>query len=445
MKRLVLVGSCLSLFACDVGRDVTVATLPGEPAALRTEPGALRVDPGAERVGPSLRPPARDGSPALETAFHPRLRHPLDGASLDNDSCEAAVALPDDGARAVPTDERFFKVAIGPGEVVTVKSPQGLSISLWMSAAPACDVVASDSDWTALWGGIVLANPGRDTIERVITVNATPSADLQAFDLDVTRARIAEHTRCEDARPLPAAGLRGERMSRAGVSATDAAHWFSRALYYSVEIPPMTRAIPSVTTHSHAVVVTSLGLTVFDDCADETPSFFPELANATDAPLTGIIEFGAQWEPDDRFDLSVAFEPLGADASCERPRTLAAGEGATFDIQGGGVGPGSCGCLSPRRVGHLDVTVPAGGGVVARAQTVAESGTQLIEVPEACADVCGDLFASGWGETPAELVLTNDGDRDVVRHFIVTANEVWDADGTHSTFPPVTVTVTAAE
>jgi len=96
-------------------------------------------------------------------------------------------------------------------------------------------------------------------------------------------------------------------------------------------------------------------------------------------------------------------------------------------------------------VGHVAIPVPAGGSVVVSALTVMESGAQLIEVPEACADTCGDTFASGWGASPAEVVLDNEGDSEVVRHFIVTANEVWTADGTDSTFPPVTVTVSASE
>jgi len=387
------------------------------------------------------------GDPATQKA-------PLDASDLDNNTCQQAVRLPDGGAVNVATDaarskgceqssysQRFFNVTVAPGEVVTVTSPSpdAAGSNMWFSSsdgcAPADGACLAGFEW--LWGGAAMTNTGRFPVRQVVAVTTSTSCVESSYQLEVRREKLAINASCETALPL---GEVVTNQDMAGASVEPSGHGLRRGRYYSVEIPPMTRGKVRVSGSPSAAAY------IRKDCSDDIIASSDEISNTTTAMMTAVVVAGPMWSNDvTPLDLALDLTPLAPEADCDQPRVMAGGDSATFDVEGGAQGPASCWCFSPTRVLNVAVNVPAGHTVAVAGLSAADSGATLIELPDSCADACGDNAAFGWGEIPAELRFTNDSIHDQVRHLIVTSNAVWNAEGTSSSFPPVNVTVEVVE
>jgi len=460
-------GLGVGVAGCDAGEgpsEVPGLAAPGEGAldVAADAPRASRFGVGSSFAPRTLpRAPARPVLPThvsrgeradapgnVTVADDIGLGAVIDGAldALDNLSCEQALPLPDAGAVRVPgtggqlpgcstssLSQRFFSVTARPGELVTVRFDSDAADGmLWLAAGPSCalDAGACFHDWAWSRGGIVLAGGHDAPVSHVVSVIADRGAADHTYGLTVERTRAAPNGTCEDARPLVVGTTRHD-FTGAGVEPPTA--MFRRALHYTIEIPPMTRARVGLTSEA--------GLFAYlrRDCAEDFNFASDELSNTGDTPLLAQLVVGSgQHLAAGPFELTLTLSPLAPEAACDNPVELAVGARAVLDVEGGGDGPASCWCFRVTRGLHAAVSVPAGG--VVEVVGDAASGATLIELPDECAAECGSNAAFGWAGGPARLGLVNDSDRDAVRHVLVTSNAEWHEDGTTSS-PPVTLEV----
>ena len=374
----------------------------------------------------------------------------FDAQDFDNLACERALALPDAGAVNVPAtggkaegcaaasfSQRYFSVTVRPGELVTVRfDSDAVDGRLWLASGTACERApgACFDSWAWYQRGLALAGTPGAAVTHVVSVIADSSAADLAYDLVVERTPLAANASCADALPLDGVALKGD-FTAAGVEPVEA--MLRRALYYTLEIPPMTRARVRVASDAGLFAYLRRG------CDGDLFAAGDELSNTGDAPLVAEVLIGSSWHlAAGPFELAVDFAPLADEAACDRPAELAVGDRVELALEQGGAGPATCWCFQVTRALHAAVAVPAGKTLELVAD--AESGAMLIELPGMCAAQCGDNSAFGWTGTPARLVLANDGEVDVVRQVLVTANALWHEDGT-SSYPPVTLDVRAFE
>lgn len=430
--------------ACDGGTDVQTVERLDEGSAL-----SFREETTA------LTPAAPERTKALGPAFDHRGRpfpdkaaaRPMNGARLDNLTCETAARIPDAGVINVPITkdnpregcqaeqytQRFFKVTAQPNEVVwvTVDGPGGPNdfSDLYLSASAECrynaDGCMVDSGWH--YRSVGFENTTKAPVEHFVSLTTAPWTPQQSFSLKVERATRAANADCGKALPLTD-GLRVEGLRGSVAFGTQS------SLFYYVDVPARSR-----------IAVKSLdGTAIFHDTCDTSGQFSAngDFSNAGDTSKRVFVEVQRNWWDEPNFDIALSLAQLAPEASCASPRTLAVGDVAELPVDAGGQGPAQCWCISPERSLFVDVEVPPNSsvsvvGIVANEQ----SGAQLIELPSACADSCGDNASFGWSESPATLVFDNDSAEATVRRLLVTSNQVWHEDGTVD-FPPVSLSVT---
>jgi len=321
---------------------------------------------------------------------------------------------------------------------VASPSPEAAAGRMWFSTVASCPADgACLAGWEWLAGEAAVANRGRFPIRELIAVTIADWSAATSYTLEVTREELAPNASCATALPL-GAGVTDQDLAGAGVEPSG--HGLRRGLYYSVEIPPMTRARVRASGNPAAMAF------LRRECGDDIEAASDDLSNTTQAPLTAVVVAGPMWNNDlTPIDLALELTPLAPEAACDRALAMVIGDAATFAVEGGAAGPAGCWCFQRTHVLNVAVTVPAGQSVIVAGISSADSGATLIELPEACAASCGDNSAFGWGETPAELRISNDSALDQVHHLIVTSSEVWNAEGTSSSFPPVTLTIEATE
>ncbi len=431
---------------CDGGTDVQTVHHVDEATALSVRDEAVV----------STAKPAR--TKALSAAFDGRGRPfpgqptatPMNGARLDNRTCETAARIPDAGVVNVPVTkqgvregcedqqyhQRFFKVSAQPNEVVwvTVDGPAGPNdfSNLWLSADAECRHLPGECTIDSAWHyrSVGFENTTKAPIEHFISVTTADHTTQPSFSLKVDRAQRAPNAECSEALPLED-GMRVEGRQGSVVWGTQS------SLFYYVDVP----------AHSRIGVEAQGGAALFREACEDEPVFSNSntFGNMGDATKRIYVELQRHWWDEPSVDVGLSAVALAPEASCTNPRALAVGDVAELQVEAGAQGPAQCWCVSPERSIYVDVAVPANSsvsvvGVVANEQ----SGAQLIELPSACADTCGDNAAFGWSQSPATLVFDNDSAEATVRRVLVTSNQVWREDGSTG-FPPVSISVTLNE
>lgn len=429
--------------ACDAGTDVVSVQHVDEGTALSIRDEAVVATPTPERT--KALPAAFDGR-GRPFPSQPTLR-PMNGARLDNLTCETAVRLSDAGVVNVPVtknnpregcadqqyQQRFFKVSAQPNEVVwvTVDGPAGPDdfSNLWLSTDAACTFEPEACTINSAWQyrSIGFENTTKAPIEHFVSVTTSDWTTQPSFSLKVDRAQRAANAECGKALPL----TDGLHIAGKNGSVT----WGTQSsLFYYVDVPALSRL----------EVEAGGGAAFFHETCDAEAmsSNSNTYGNLGATTKRVFVEVQRYWWDAPSFDVGLSVVPLAPEASCTSPRSLAVGDVAELPVAAGAQGPAQCWCASPERSIYVDVEVPAKSsvsvvGVVANEQ----SGAQLIELPSACPEACGDNAAFGWSQSPATLVFDNDTAEATVRRLLVTSNQVWQEDGS-SEFPPVSLSVT---
>jgi len=363
--------------------------------------------------------------------------------SGDNLACEAARPLGERGATEVRADDgavgrgcfegqrttRFFRVSVGPREIVDVRlvNARPEQHLTWLAATPGCEVAADHcyDGWTWNAHGVTIVNEGEQAATWIVTAVQLDDARTRTFDLTLARTALASHTTCATAAPV-ALGAHAD-LDLAGAGLGGANDVLGRVLYYRVEVPASSRV--SARVESPDFMVQAF---VARGCAFDASAMASEATNGGDEARTFTIAVGSNWGTDVApFTLVVEAADVAPEASCATPVTLAEGSGATVDTEQGGSGPTQCWCLAPTRAVFAEVVVPAGATVdlvaTVLGDTTSGARVDLIELDLACAPACGDnvAFGSAGGAT---LRLANTGGEDAVRHVLVSGQGGWGED-----------------
>ncbi|MFO0748585.1 MAG: hypothetical protein U1F43_23415 [Myxococcota bacterium] len=425
MKALWLGLVAVAGAGCDAGGE----SGDGAPAAPSAAFQLALARPGAERVesrwGLDRQALALDvGRPTLTRPGVAVHTPPV--IAGDNATCESAARLDDRGLVGMTFGggetpagcfdhgfvgqlARYYAVTVGAHEVATVRLDQAGQADgwAWMEAAAGCGDLgaACGGGWASVTGGVAIQNDGDAPVDRIVAVMASEVVADRGYALTLERAPLAPNATCAGALPLDPSVE--HTLAEGGLAPNNLG--LTGTLYFTVAIPAHTRASASLDFGDGDLQ--ALALYMGTGCLENESRFMPELANASDQPLlaTVLVAQGCG-SSDAPFRIDVDFAPLAAASSCESPAALAVGDTLSLDLEQGGNGPASCGCLLPTRAEFLTVTVPAGATVDVSA-TVAGDGSQgsasMVSLDSACTSECGFDFVFGSGGV-ATLTLTND-------------------------------------
>lgn len=323
-------------------------------------------------------------------------------------------------AGAWPT--RYFALTVNPDEIaevrVVVDAPTDETV--WLVAQPGCDSRPADGQWqcgvgwTHTHSGLVIQNSGAGAATWIIGARRLDHGAVAAtFDLEVTRQRPAENATC-----AAASGVSGHafKVDPAGAGVTDDPT-YRRALYYEVQIPPMTRATvrPLDLTHHY--------LFLQEECGGERLN---ELYNREEVPVSAlVVVHDVHGMGDPAFGVELVFGPVAAEGFCDSPIRLEPGETVEVEPKLGGPAPEQCWCVASGRVVYVEVLVPAGAEVEVRGETGDETASVVMaDQPAQCAAGCGLEPAFGF-EGVATMRLQNESDEAKSYHLLVESRAGW--------------------
>lgn len=335
-----------------------------------------------------------------------------------------------------PWPTRYFRLTVNPNELAEVRVLRASSSTetVWLVAQPDCDSQPSEGQWKcgAEWvnatTGLVVQNTGPAPVSWIIGARRlNHGAVAETFDLEVTRHRPAANSTCAAAAPVTGPTFEVDPKG-AGVTTDDT---YQRALYYVVEVPPMTRVTVRPTSMTHHY------LFVQERCDGER---LHELYNRGDSPMKALIVVHDVHVMDDPpFGVEVVFEPVADEGFCDSPARLEPGGRLEIEPEFGGPAPEQCWCVASGRVIYVEVVVPAGAAVEVVGETDDETASVVLaDQPAQCAADCGFQPAFGF-EGEASLRLVNESGADRVFHLVVVSSAGWSETSTPED-PPVRLT-----
>lgn len=408
---LLALSGAVGLWACD------------DPGVRQAAVGAKSIwgesadrDRALDRVSPDYGPQIR-WLPGSATEPDRWDETPTWDPARGGESCVDAASI-DQGLLGVPLPSaaggsgcfggswptRYFTLTVGPNELAEVRivGQELLDDTVWLVAQPSCESRLVPGTWQCGEGwvnsahGLVIQNSGAQPQHWVLAARRLDQGNANGtFDLDVTRRTPAPNATCESAEPVVGTSFLVDPEG-AGVTGDST---YKRALYYEVEVPPMSRATVSPTEMTHHYLFLMAG------CRGER---LHELYNPSSSSIRAIVvAHDVHGMDDPAFRAALVFEPVLAEGFCETPAQLVIGGEIEVQPKNGGPSPGQCWCVANGRVVFVEVEVAPGDTVEIEGDTGDSTASVIIaDQPGQCVSECGMAPAFGF-EGSASLRLVN--------------------------------------
>lgn len=258
--------------------------------------------------------------------------------------------------QTAPAGGLWYAVTMQPGETVTITTAGSLDRVL--SVLDACDATSCSYSTDSVPETARLVNSGDAPLTRWVSLHPWSASSNGTIDVTFTYGSLAPSASCAGAElvtPDGSLSFTGEQLAAGGArpTGTGCEDGSDTALYYAVQIPPMTsvRAIatPASGVDIAMVAQDACGAAACTHRTDAAPETL-RIANSTSAMVTRYIAVHGSTTStrSGSFDIAFAFEPLAANASCGGAELVTQGTPAFTDesTTAGGARPAGAGCAT---------------------------------------------------------------------------------------------------